>query len=223
MKRNKSIAQLYAMSYKMLENVPEWFLQTFGEVESNSNMLVWGNSANGKTNFLMQVLQVLEKQGKVCYLPLEEGHTKTMQDKLQRYFKKGDKIQLADPAITFHELVSILKRKKSAKFIVIDSLQYFRFTFEQYNELKQLFPSKSFILISHANGKEPAGKLADLIRYDVPIKVHVEGFIAFPKSRYGGNKPYVIWEEGAKDYWGAQYYKKSKTKPPRKQKGELQA
>ncbi len=211
MKRNKSIAQLYAMSYKMLENVPEWFLQTFGEVESNFNMLVWGNSANGKTNLLMQVLQVLEKQGKVYYLPLEEGHTKSMQDKLQQYFKKGDKIQLADPAITFDELVSVLKRKKSAKFIVIDSLQYFRFTFEQYQELKQLFPYKSFIFISHANGKGPAGKLADLIRYDVPIKVHVEGFIAFPKSRYGGNKPHVIWEAGARDYWDRQYYKKSKT------------
>ena len=43
------------------------------------------------------------------------------------------------------------------------------------------------------------------VEVDVDIKVRVEGFVAFVRSRYGGNKPFVIWEEGAKKYWGRKY------------------
>ena len=31
--------------------------------------------------------------------------------------------------------------------------------------------------------------------------------MAFVRSRYGGNKPFVIWEEGARKYWGEKYEK----------------
>ena len=68
-----------------------------------------------------------------------------------------------------------------------------------------MFKKKSFIFLSHASGKLPDGKTADKIRYDAGIKTRIEGYIAFPISRYGGNKPYVIWEEGARKYWGRNY------------------
>jgi hypothetical protein len=31
------------------------------------------------------------------------------------------------------------------------------------------------------------------------------GFIAYVESRYGGGKPFLIWEEGAKKYWRKKY------------------
>lgn len=33
----------------------------------------------------------------------------------------------------------------------------------------------------------------------------MKGYVAFVVSRYGGNKPYVIWEDGAKKFWGDKY------------------
>jgi len=47
--------------------------------------------------------------------------------------------------------------------------------------------------------------------YDAQIKVFIKGKIAFVKSRYEGKRNYVIWEEGAKAFWGKQY-KRMQTK-----------
>ena len=37
---------------------------------------------------------------------------------------------------------------------------------------------------------------AKAIEFDVDIKVLVKGYQAHSKSRFGGNEPYTIWEEG---------------------------
>jgi hypothetical protein len=117
--------------------------------------------------------------------------------------------------MTIDELRKKLRKKKSPRFIVIDSVQYWFITLKEYWELKKEFgKKKSFIFISHSEGKEPDGKLAKKIRFDVPVKVHVMGLIAFVKSRFGGNNPFVIWEQGAKEHWGAQFAKVSKRKYP---------
>lgn len=71
-----------------------------------------------------------------------------------------------------------------------------------YIALKKEFPNKLFIYISHADGKEPDGKLAKQIRYDSNVKIYVDGYIASCNSRYGGGEPYTIWEEGAARVWG---------------------
>ena len=109
--------------------------------------------------------------------------------------------------MNIEELTIYLKRKKSPRFVVVDSVQYWEINIHQYRTLKERFPGKGFIFLSHAAGKNPDGKTADKIRYDAGIKVRVEGGVAFVKSRDGGNKPYVCWEEGAKAYWGKKYKK----------------
>ena len=39
--------------------------------------------------------------------------------------------------------------------------------------------------------------------YDATLKIWVEGFKAFSKGRFIGEKGnYTIWEEGANKYWG---------------------
>ncbi len=49
-------------------------------------------------------------------------------------------------------------------------------------------------------GKRKKGKLADDIRYHSDIKIHVKDFVAeVQTSRFGGGKPYVIWEQGMRE------------------------
>lgn len=63
--------------------------------------------------------------------------------------------------------------------------------------------NKGLILISQANGKEPKGELADFARYDVDLKIRVEGYKAFPEGRMnGGGNPFVIYPKKASEYWG---------------------
>ena len=201
---------MFQKKYKMLAGLPEPIVRSFGELTEQILMIIYGPSANGKSRMTMQLLKALMKYGDVLYWALEEGHRRTMQKNAEENLTLNEhsgKITFWDHNLTFHELVVKLKKKKSPKFIVIDSLQYVKMNMDDYKYLKEHFPNKGFIFISHSRGKKPEGKLAIDIEYDVDIKVRVEGCVGFVKSRYGGNKPYIIWEgedatKGAWLYWG---------------------
>ena len=86
---------------------------------------------------------------------------------------------------------------------MIDSIQYLRLTYRQYVFIKNNWPNKLFILVSHADGRQPEGRSARSIMYDSALKIWVEGYAAFSKGRFiGSTGKAVIWEKGARDYWG---------------------
>jgi adenosyl cobinamide kinase/adenosyl cobinamide phosphate guanylyltransferase len=211
------LKQLLAKKYKFLEGLPEEIVHSFGKLTLNFIMFVWGGSGNGKSNFMMQFLRAIMPHGKVLYVALEEGFEATTQMNALRQLEEElhtGKIEFADHEMTYMELVQKLSKKKSPRFIVIDSIQYWAISYEMYRALKEKFKNKTFIFISHAKGKEPDGTTAQKIRYDAGVKVRIEGLVAFIVSRYGGNNPYVIWEEGAKKYWQKNYKKVIKGLPP---------
>jgi len=199
------LKQMYQKKYKMLGGMPEDITRAFGQLSEQILMFVHGPSGNGKSRLVMRFLKELMPFGDVMYVSPEEGHRWTMQksamDNLTLDEHSG-KITFWDHTMTFDELVKKLKKKKSPKYIVIDSLQYWKINMDKYKYLKENFPNKGFIYISHSRGKKPLGKLAGDIEYDVDIKVRVEGFVAFVLVRGYGLKYFIIWEEGAITYWG---------------------
>jgi len=201
------VKNLLQKKFVYLENLPAEIKASFGNLVENFIMIVWGMSGNGKSNFLMQFLKVLIKYGKVLYVSLEEGHEASIVETIKRHLGEDceGQIHFADHEMSYDKLMVVLAKKKSAKFIIIDSLQYWNITYEQYKALKQRFKKKTFIFISHAEGKLPLGSTAKSIMYDAGIKVWVTGYLALIKCRYGGNKPYIIWEQGAKKFWGKKY------------------
>lgn len=207
-----TLKQLLKKKYEYLENLPDKIKESFGELVMGFVMIIWGESGNGKSNLTVQILKCFIEYGKVLYLALEEGHQRTMQRLAEENFQEeihAGRILFGNHEMTYAETIKALQRKKSAKIIVIDSVQYWNITYEQYQDIKKLFPKKIFIFMSHTNGKNPDGKVANKIKYDADIKVYVEGYIAFPRSRFQGNKPFVIWEDGAKNYYGKDYHKKA--------------
>ncbi|TAN18808.1 MAG: AAA family ATPase [Chitinophagaceae bacterium] len=194
MARALGVHELLSKKYDTLYFTGKW-RESFGEPGSNFRMIVWGISGSGKTNFVLQLCKYLANFGKVAYDSLEEGDSKSIQQAFmnQRMMDIKGKIILIDreriPALTER-----LKKRKSPKIVVIDSIQYAGMSYEDYKTLKELFPKKIFIFISHADGKEPDGKAARQVRYDCDIKVHVNHFKANVISRFGGNKPMLIWE-----------------------------
>ena len=93
------------------------------------------------------------------------------------------------------------------KIIVIDSIQYSGMSYSEYKELRNEFRDVLFILISHAEGRNPADRRASSIRYDASVKIYVEGYKAFITSRYrnGDIKEYAIWKEQADKFSASQH------------------
>lgn len=179
------------------------FSDSFGLPERSGVWLIWGESGNGKTRFTMQLAKYLCQFGKVAYNTLEEGASKS----LQRTIKDEQMQEVSSQFILLdrepiEELKERLRMRKSPDIVLIDSFQYTGLSKKEYKELKEEFKSKLFIFISHAEGKLPEGRPAKFVRYDADIKIFIEGFKAFPISRFGGGEPYIIWEEGARRYWG---------------------
>lgn len=215
------LKQLSQKKYTSVPGLPETFTRSFGDIEDAFDAIIYGSSGNGKTNFTVAILKDLIKslQQKCIYISYEEGHTKTLQktmiERHNMLEEVGSLLSILDHA-SFDELVKMMNKKKSAKIWVIDSIQASQFTEQQCAYLKQQFvlsrKKKIIIYISWADGKLPKGATAKSVEYYAHIKIRVEGLMAFFKSRFGGNKNYVIWEEGAKKYWGLKLFNKHKTR-----------
>ena len=200
-RRAISVDELLKTKFKMMAFDGE-FKQSFGTPEMSGSWLIWGNSGNGKTRFTLQLSKYLTKFGKVAYNSLEEGAKLSFKRAIQQtgmitvakrfIILKGESIE---------QLTERLTKQKSPNIIIIDSVQYTDLDKKGYKNLINQFPTKLFIFISHADGKNPKGEPAISIRYDADIKVFVQGYKAFVTSRFGGNEPFTIWEEGAMDYW----------------------
>jgi predicted ATP-dependent serine protease len=150
------------------------------------------------------LVKYLANFGKVVYDSLEEGFSKSMKDAFIAVGMEGvkNRVLLLDQEPIEH-LVIRLNKRESPKIVVIDSWQFAGMNYQQYVKLINQFRNKLFIIISHAEGKNPEGRVAKRIRYDSFVKIRVEGYRAFAEGRYGGNrKPYTIWDKGAYDYWG---------------------
>jgi hypothetical protein len=201
------LKQLAQKVYTFIPSLPQDILDSFGKLEDAFDMILYGASGNGKTNciakFLMALLAALKC--KAHYVAYEEGHGATIQEMMIHRHKMlevlGNVLQVTDH-MTYDELVSAMSKRQSAKVWIIDSIQAARFTAEQCADLKRKFvlsrKKKIIIYVSWSEGKFPQGACAKSVEYYANIKVRVEMFIAFIRSRYGGNKNYIIWEEGAK-------------------------
>lgn len=224
-----SLNQLKAKKFKFLDDVPEKIKASFGMLIKNFILIIYGDSGNGKSNLLIQLLKCFATHGRCLYVALEEGHGYSMQKLVNEYLgdEYSGKVVFADHTMTYQRLWERLEGQRKEQFIFIDSIQYWNINYEMYKKMKEKFPTKTFVFISHAKGKKPEGKTACDIEYDATIKVRVEGYIGFMKSRLGGNKPYVIWEgdetEGAKFYWGKEYNKKAGLVKPKTKKEKKQA
>lgn len=208
MKRAVSVTELLTTNFRLLEFDGIW-KACIGEPELTGSWIIWGKSGGGKTRFTLQLCKYLTHFGRVAYNSLEEGASLSMRKAFIEIGMEEVKrrIVLLDQE-PIDELIARLKKRKSPDIIAIDSVQYTGMNYDAYRDLRQRFSKKLFILIAHAEGREPAGRVAKSIRFDSFVKIWVEGYKAFPTSRYGGGQPYTIWEEGAESYWQQPNHKK---------------
>lgn len=203
-KRGYTVSNILTKKFNPLEFQGEW-KESLGTPDKAFSAIIWGGSSHGKTEFTVQLAKYLCNFGRVAYNSLEQGLSATMQAAIERNYMASvaSQFMLLDRE-PYEMTMKRFKRHKSPDFLIIDSVQYLQIRKPQYIALKELFQAKKkgLILVSQAKGKEPKGQLADDIRYDVDLKLWVEGFRMFPEGRLnGGGEPYTIWPERAAKYW----------------------
>ncbi len=185
------------------------FLASFGRPELRGAWIIYGGSGCGKTTFVMQLCKYLTRFRRVAYNSLEQGLSLSLQKAWERVGMEevGSKIILLNKE-GLKDLTVRLRKKQSPDVIVVDSLHYWmRFNMNDYMKLRESFPDKLFVFVSHEKAGQPKGTMAQNIRYDSDIKIRVEGYKAFVTTRYevaelgAGGADFVIWEQGAQDYW----------------------
>lgn len=185
------------------------YLASFGRPELRGVWLIWGGSGSGKTTFTLRLCKYLAGFRRVAYNSLEQGLSLSLQKAWERVDmgEAGSNIILLNKE-ELPDLRVRLSKRKSPEIIVIDSVQYLDgFGKRQLKAIKQEFPDKLFVFISHEKSGQPMGFIGQLLRYDADIKIHVEGFKAFVTTRYEdpskgeGGADFIIWEQGANDYW----------------------
>ena len=100
-----------------------------------------------------------------------------------------------------------LRKRKSPDVVVIDSITALvGFNRASFMELINEFPDKLFIFVAHEDNNKPYPAIAQHVRKLSEVKIRVEGYKAFITTRFQGNNgeggaDFVIWEQGAQEYW----------------------
>lgn len=201
LKRALSPSEMVAKRMVTMPFEGEW-MSHMGQPERSGSWIIWGPSGNGKTRYALMLGKYLTQFGRVAYNSLEEGISQSLKRAIMDCGLVGVRrfILLDKEPIT--DLILRLQKPKSPDVVFIDSIQYSGLNYRDYRQLRDTNRNKLFIFISHADGKEPAGRTAKSVRYDANIKIYVEGYRAFAASRYGGGEPFTIWEDGAERIYG---------------------
>ncbi len=231
MGKRLNVLQMMQKKYMPVDGLSPEMRASIGDIEDTFPAIIYGGSGNGKTNFVIKLLLELKHLGDILYISYEEAHGKTIQDLIIRHnlATQLPNLRFSDGE-TSEELFNLLKRKQSPKIIVIDSWQFsglnnadFEKMFKHFLFGKSIGRRKMFFVISHIKGKEPDGSSALNVKRLSHIKMYVEKYVMFPISRFGGNKPFVIWEEGARKAWGEDYDHKVLELPKGKKKPKPKA
>lgn len=178
--------------------LPERWRATFGEPEANALWFVSGPSASGKSSFVMQLAKELCAAGRVLYLSYEEGIGRTFQQRLE-YLNMCEtegrlRVAVSD---TFDELIERLSKRRSADFVIVDSLQQSGFKYSECEALRRRFPQKGFVFVSMEQNGKPMGTGALKLRYLADMKIRVLGYQAYCLGRTGGEEQaFTVWENG---------------------------
>ncbi len=198
MKRALTPRDIAAKKWKTLSWGERWS-KPFGFPAENASWFISGASASGKSSFVMQLGKELCKYGTVLYMSYEEGVNQSFQRRMG-YLKMNEVQGRFRVAVneTYEEVIERLKRPKSPKFVVVDSIQRTEWEYKQIEDLVGMFPKKSFIFVSMEYKSQPMGKPAMKTKYLADMKVRVVGYKAYCQGRAIGEAGsyYVVWEEG---------------------------
>lgn len=194
-------------NFKVADFTGEW-LATFGKPELRGAWIIFGESGSGKTHFALSLLAYLTQfVDKAAYDTIEQGLSLSFKNS----WLDANMAEVGNKVVVYSKeqipaLRERLRKRKSPQVVVIDSITALvGFTRSTFASLMDEFPDKLFIFIAHEENGRPYPAVARHVRKLAEVKIRVEGFKAFPVTRFataeGGGEEFVIWPEGAAKYY----------------------
>lgn len=149
--RSLSIGQLKAKKYETID-LGDRFRPLFGLLQTKFVIMFYGAPGSGKSVLSLQFCEELSLHGRVLYNSHEEQDNLTLQDRVNNFEINSKKITIA-VSFPFDVMVDKIKSGKYS-YVVIDSVQYMHFTYDQLKELKELSKRKKkfgIIMVSFGN------------------------------------------------------------------------
>ncbi len=195
------ITQFLNKKFKKVETLHEDWQSHLGGVHVDTKICIYGESANGKTEYCLQLAKAFAKAGlKVYYNSAEQGISATLQAGIKRQNLKEVAGKVLFIKESWQQMIDRLDKRKSPQVIFIDSRDFFQLTYKEFVSFCEKFTNKIIVIICQADGSEPKGKSGSSIKFHCDVKIRVKGFKAYPSGRLGGFNAYVIWEDGVKIY-----------------------
>jgi len=204
----KKVLTVANIQNQKIERIPfdgEWF-EAFRKPQNRGVWFVWGSSGSGKSTFVMMLAKEFAKSERVLYNLLEEDTDDS------DYIERTELCQMNEvqdkfftQRYNYQQLCAYLDKRNSPKVVIIDSVTYFIKDFNKYLALKRKYKNKIFILIGHADGKNPRTKFEEDIMYNAKMKIFVSGYLAMCKGRTIGPNGgrFIVWDEGYQKLNGA--------------------
>lgn len=191
------------------------YLASFGKVPAGALWLIYGHKGGGKTELAVQLSTYFSRFGRVLYINGRKEDLNDLRVSYMRNYKgRACRIDIAED-LSVDEICTILSGRNAPDFMFLDDIEALNLSPKDFKEIDKARDFSSLICLHDATRihlKKPDTEISteELIFYRSDIKVRVDHFVAFPRSRFLGNAPYVIWEEKAAAFFAFLWDKKKK-------------
>ncbi|MCT4645557.1 MAG: DNA repair protein RadA, partial [Carboxylicivirga sp.] len=163
----------------------EYYNELLGMIESKTAIFCYGTSGSGKSVFIIKLANFFADRfnAKSLYCSYEEAFKKSMRDRSNNFNIEAKKLYVG-VNIDFETLLEKIKRNYY-RMIIIDSVQYMRFTYEQLQQLNAMFSKRKLIIVLVSFGtayKKPA--CSNDIMHACDVKIFFDAGVATVDSRY---------------------------------------
>ena len=194
-KKAISLKTLMTLNFKTIQLEGFWN-EVIGEPEDNFQAMFYGPQKSGKSTLCLQLCDELARFGKVFYNVWEEGKSKKLQDRVGNLdIKNLDNIFIQK--YKFEEMMDDEFKRRYYKTIVFDSIQYMKFTYDEYKQFHQKYPRKILLFVSQVNGKGGAKGGTDF-GHAVDVTIHCKNGMARVDSRFAEPKNIEIFKRELK-------------------------
>lgn len=156
-----------------------------GEPPFGFHAIIYGLPGQGKSTFAIQFANYLaSNHGKTLYISAEEGHEKTLVDKLKRQLTLSDMLDIADVPDS-NSLIDLIPQTHYP-FVFIDSADRLGLTAKTIQDIRKI--SKSALIVIHQSTKSGEMKGAQELQHDADVVITVDQYHASTenqKNRYG--------------------------------------
>ncbi len=185
--RKASVLPATELMKKTFDVIPfeEPYRSLIGEPAFGFHAIVYGLPGQGKSTFALQFANYLaSKHGRVLYISAEEGHEKTLVDKIKRQGEISSWLDVADVR-NAEEAIQLIQ-STHYPFVFIDSADRLQLTAKAIQEIRAT--SKSALIVIHQSTKSGEMKGVQELKHDADIVIAVDQYETSTigeKNRYG--------------------------------------